>query len=66
MTRPTAVAQFPDVDAALAHDVAFHVNLWFVRKQQQALRRIHAAGGDDVTSDDLDLVAELLNSAVQR
>lgn len=65
-TRPTALAQIADVDAALARDVALHVNLWFVRQQQQALRRIHAAGGDDVTSDDLDLVAELLNSAAQR
>ncbi len=39
--------------------MALHVNLWFVERRQQSLARIRGATGDDVTVDDLDLVAEL-------
>lgn len=42
------------------------MNLWFVRKRQQALRWIRSAGGVNVTADDLDLVAELLSAAAQQ
>ena len=52
--------------SALASDIALHVDLWFVRKRQQALRWIGAVGGVDVTADDLDLVAELLGAAARR
>jgi hypothetical protein len=65
-TRPVALNRIGDVDAAVAADIALHVDLWFVRKRQQALRWIRAAGGADVTSDDLDLVAELLGAAASR
>ncbi len=65
-TRPTALAQISGVDVSIARDIALHVDLWFVRKRQQALQWIRGAGGDDVVSDDLDLVAELLNAAAQR
>ncbi len=65
-TRPTALAQIADVDPAVAHDMALHVQLWFVGRRQQALAWIRGAGGDDITADDLDLVAELLTGATQR
>lgn len=65
-TRPLAIAQVTEVDASVARDMAFHVDHWFVRQRQQALRWIHAAGGGDVTADDLELVAELLHAACAR
>jgi hypothetical protein len=37
-----------------------------VRRRHQSLQWIHSAGGRDVTQDDLDLVAELLDDAAQR
>ena len=40
----------------MASDIALHVDLWFVRKRQRALRWIGTIGGVDVTADDLDLV----------
>jgi hypothetical protein len=65
-TRPVALSQIGGVEAAVAADIALHVDLWFVRKRRQTLAWIQAAGGTDVTADDLDLVAELLRSAASR
>ena len=39
-TRPVALAQIGAVDDAVARDIAFHVDHWFVSKQVQALRWI--------------------------
>jgi len=66
VTRPVAMSQIGYVDAAVARDIALHVDLWLVRKRHQSLQWIHRAGARDVTRDDLDLVAELLNDAAQR
>ncbi|WP_225858040.1 nucleotidyl transferase AbiEii/AbiGii toxin family protein [Rhodococcus wratislaviensis] len=65
-TRPAALAQIGTVGAATARDIALHVDLWFTRNRLQSLQRIHAVGGRDITTDDLDLVAELLTDATQR
>lgn len=65
-TRPAALAQIGAVDDAVARDIAQHVDHWFVRKQREALRWIHRAGGDEVVADDLALVAELLGEAAGR
>lgn len=65
-TRPAALTQIGDVQTPLARDIALHVDLWFTRQQQQTLRRIHAAGGTGITTDDLNLVAELLLAACTR
>jgi hypothetical protein len=65
-TRPAALAQIGDAQTPLAQDIALHVDLWFTRQRQQALRWIHSAGGADITTDDLDLVAELLHAACAR
>jgi hypothetical protein len=65
-TRPAALAQIRAVDAAVAYDIALHVDLWFVRRRQDTILRIRNAAGPDVTLDDLDLVAELLNAAAGR
>lgn len=65
-TRPVTLLQIDSVDPAVAHDIALHVDLWFVRKRQQALQWIRTADGSEVTADDLDLVAELLSAAAQR
>lgn len=64
--RPTALAQIGAVDAAMAADIAQHLDLWFARRQTQALRWIHSVGGDTVNHDDLELAAELLLHACQR
>ncbi|PXY37743.1 prevent-host-death protein [Prauserella flavalba] len=65
-TRPAALSQLGSVDGAVAHDVALHVGHWFGSRRQESLQRIRGAGGGDVTLDDVDLVMELLNSAVSR
>ncbi len=64
--RPAALDQIGTCDAAMAADIAIHVDLWLVRNRAQALRWIHGAGGSDLTIDDLDLVAELLLEACER
>ena len=66
VTGPVAFAQISDVAQPVAFDIALHVDLWFVRRREQALRWVRAAGGVDVTIDDLDLVAELLLAACTR
>lgn len=65
-TRPLALSQMGAVDVAVARDIGLHLDLWFLRRRQQSLRWIHSAGGGDLTLDDLDLVAELLNASVRR
>lgn len=65
-TRSAAIEQISGVPDAVARDIAMHVDLWFVRRQQQALRWIRNAGGNDVSADDLDLVADLLQSGALR
>jgi hypothetical protein len=65
-TRPVAMNQIAGVADSVANDIALHIDLWFVRRRQQALQWIRSAGGEDVTADDLDLVAELLSGAAQR
>lgn len=65
-TRLVALTQIGGVDPAVASDIALHVDLWFVRRRQQALQWMRQVGGNDVTTDDLDLVAELLAAAASR
>lgn len=65
-TRSAAIGQISGVADAVAADIAMHVDLWFVRRRQQALQWIRNVGGDDLGVDDLDLVAELLGSAAHR
>lgn len=64
--RSAALAQIQSIDAVVAQDIALHVDLWFMQRRQQSLQWIRTAGGDDVTLDDLALVAELLDAAAQR
>ena len=66
VTRPDALAQISEVAQPVASDIALYVDLWLVRRREQALRWSRAAGGVDVTVDDLDLVAELLLAACTR
>lgn len=65
-SRPLGLAQIAELDAGTASDIALHVNHWLVLKRLEALRRIHAVGGTDLTADDLDLVAELLMAVAHR
>ncbi len=65
-TRPVALAQIGHVDVGVARDMAMHVDLWFKRNRRQSIRWIRDSGGDEVTVEDLDLVAELLLAACER
>jgi hypothetical protein len=65
-TGPVALDQIGHVDPSIASDIALHVNLWFVRRRDQALRWINSVGGNDITPDDLDLVSDLLQAASAR
>ncbi|WP_250286044.1 hypothetical protein [Frankia sp. CiP1_Cm_nod2] len=64
--RTAALAQLGACDSSTAADIALHVDLWLVHRRDQAIRWIHGAGGSDLTTDDLDLVAELLLDACGR
>lgn len=65
-TRSSALDQIGGLAAAVASDIAIHVDLWFVRRREQALQWIRNVGAEDVSADDLDLVADLLGSAAYR
>ncbi|OYO02717.1 prevent-host-death protein [Enemella evansiae] len=65
-TRQSALTQLGAVADAMAADIFLHVELWFVSRRPEALRRIRDAGGVDITADDLELVAELLLAATSR
>lgn len=65
-TRPAAIAQIGAVTDSIASDIALHVDLWLVRRRDQALQRIRNAGAVDITADDLELAAELLLAAAGR
>lgn len=65
-TGPAVVRQISEVDAAVAADIAAHVDLWFVRQRGRSIDWIRRTGIDDVALDDLDLVAELLGAASSR
>lgn len=65
-TRPVALDQIGEIDDAIARDIAIHIDLWLVRRRDQALRWIRGTGDQDTTRDDLDLVAELLLTACER
>jgi len=62
-TGPAALEQIATCADPMASDVATHVDLWLVRRRADALRWMHAAGGSDLTLDDVDLVSELLLEA---
>ncbi len=66
VSRPTALGQISAVPGQVAADIALHVDLWFVRRRDSALRGIRGVGGDNVTLDDVGLVAELLLAACAR
>jgi hypothetical protein len=65
-TRPTALAQIAAVADVVAEDMKLHVDLWFVERRRQSLAWIRNTGTDDVMTDDLEFVAELLTEALQR
>ncbi len=65
-TRTVALSQIASVDPAVAHDIETHVDLWLVRQRQRSLQWVQAAGGPDITLDDIDLTAELLHDAAAR
>lgn len=65
-TRPAALSQIGTVEHAIARDISMHVDLWLVRRRDQALRWIRGTGGRGVAVDDLALVAELLPAAGKR
>lgn len=65
-TRPAALSQIGMIEDAIARDISMHVDLWMVRRKDQALRWVRGTGDQDVALDDLALVAELLLAACQR
>ena len=65
-TRTAALSQIATIDPAVARDIETHIDLWLVRQRQRSLQWIRAAGGADITLDDIDLAAELLHNAAAR
>jgi hypothetical protein len=65
-TRTAALSQIAAIESAMASDIATHVDFWLVRQRRRSLQWIKAAGGADITLDDLDLAAELLDDAATR
>ncbi|OJF11559.1 prevent-host-death protein [Couchioplanes caeruleus subsp. caeruleus] len=65
-TRPAALEQISTVDSSVANDIALHIDYWLVRRRAQALRLIKSVGGIDITSDDVDLISELILDACNR
>ncbi|MGB7234475.1 MAG: prevent-host-death protein [Rhodococcus sp. (in: high G+C Gram-positive bacteria)] len=65
-TRPIALEQISSVEQAVAQDIWIHIDLWLIQRRDKALRWIHAVGGQDITIDDLELVAEMLTDATHR
>jgi hypothetical protein len=64
--RSAALTQIGTCDTSTAADIALRVDLWLVDRRRQALQWIHDTGGQDLTIDDLDLIAELLLAACER
>lgn len=56
-TRPAVLAQIGSIRPGMARDIDLHVDLWFVRHREHAMRRLRTTGGGDVTTDDLALVS---------
>ncbi|MEU7906302.1 hypothetical protein [Actinoplanes sp. NPDC049118] len=65
-TRPVVLGQIGSVDPSVAKDIALHADLWLVRRRDQGLHWIRSVGGGDITSDDVDLVSDLLLAACDR
>jgi hypothetical protein len=65
-TRTAALSQIATVEPGMASDIATHVELWLVRQRRHSLQQVHAAGGADITLDDIDLAAELIYDAATR
>lgn len=63
---PVALDQIASCAPPMPADIATHVDLWFRRRRADTARRIRAAGGGDLTVDDVDLTAELVEEACRR
>jgi hypothetical protein len=46
------LSQIGTVEDAIARGIAIHVDLWLVRRKDQALRWSRGTGGQDVTMED--------------
>ena len=64
--RSAALTQIGTCDTSTAADIALRVDHWLVDRRRQALQWIHDTRGQDLTIDDLDLIAELLLAACER
>jgi hypothetical protein len=64
-TGPALLAQLQDADPQLRRDAALHTARWFANHVDRSLRLMRAIPeGQDIESDDLRLVGELLQSAL--
>jgi hypothetical protein len=62
---PVARAQLAGANPQLQQDAARHTELWFADHLDRSLRRIHAIPeGRDLGPDEIDLVGDLLLSAL--
>lgn len=64
--RRDILRQLSTCDLRMAADIAEHVEYWFRRQRNQSLDRLGSVARDSVTSEDVDLVAELLAGACSR
>lgn len=64
--RDAALMQLAQSDPIIAEDAALHAHRWFVTQVDRSLRLIRSAGGVEVGSDEMALVADLLQVATRR
>lgn len=64
--RDRLLPQLATCDEGMSRDIARHIDYWLVQRRVESFRRIQAAGGRDLSPDDLALAAELLGEATHR
>lgn len=54
-THQIALEHISSVDHSVAQDISIDIDLWLTQRRHKALQWIHAVGGQDITTDDLEL-----------
>lgn len=64
--RPRALEQIGAVGPQIAADIDAHVDHWFDTRRTSSHALVRAAGGGDISRDDMEVVAELIHEVCRR